>query len=359
MFWLGAIASLCYVPGITGAYIATQWPLLAVVLPFALWRAGPLNWLHGIGVLFILYAAARIPFSPLPDAGVFGVWLLVIMGLCVWLGTTATSLRDLYAGLAVGASVSSAIAVAQFFGFDTVATGPYVASAVPGLYVNSVQQGAVLAVLIVALVSERMWLWVPALVPGLVLAGSRGAWVALAVGLLACRVRRLWVFGLVGAVGAFYLLSPLSSSDQLRVFIWRTAWDNLSLFGFGPGMFYALVMQRGGESFYPEHAHNDALQLVFEYGIAAVLPFVILAAALRRTAAAEWPTVVAFVAAGCYSMALYIPLVSFLALASVGRILRTYGMARSHSSYGRLNVVSRRDDGEETSCGTVPVAPNY
>lgn len=359
MFWLGAAVSLCYVPGVTGAYIATQWPLLAVVLPFTLWRSGPVTWLHGLGLIFILYATARIPFSPLPDAGVFGVWLLVIMGLCVWFGTTATTLRELYAGLAVGASVSSALAVAQFFGFDTVVTGPYVNSAVPGLYVNSVQQGAVLALLIVALVSERMWLWVPALVPGLILSGSRGAWVALAVGLLACRVRRVWVFGLVGAAGAFYLLTPLSSSDQLRVFIWRTAWDNLSLLGLGPGMFYTLLMQRGGETFYPEHAHNDALQLVFEYGAAALLPFAIFAAALRRTDAKEWPVIVSFVAAGCYSMALYIPLVSFLALASVGRVLRSNAVARSHGSYGRLNVVSRRDDGEETSCGTVSVAPNY
>jgi hypothetical protein len=228
-----------------------------------------------------------------------------------------------------------------------------------GLYVNSVQQGTVLALIAVALISERMWLWVPALAPGLLLSGSRGAAVALAVGLLGCYFRRVWAFGALAIAGAFYLLSPLSSSDQLRVFIWRGAWENLTLFGYGPGSFYVLLMERDGSAFFPEYAHNDALQFVFEYGAFAVLPFVVFAFALCRTDAKEWPVVAAFVTAVCYSMPLFMPVASFLALACVGRILRDYALARNDGDYSRLNVVPWRRGDKETSGGGVPVASHH
>lgn len=340
MFWLGAAVSLCYVPGVTGAYIATQWPLLSVAMPFALWRSGPLTWLHGLGLLFIAYAVLRAPFSPLPDASVFGVWLIIIMGLVVWFGTTVSDLRGLYAGLAVGGAASSAVAIAQYFGFNGI---PVTSGNYAGLYVNSVQQGTALVLVAVALVSERMWFWVLPLLPGIYLANSRGAFLALAVGLLACAVRRAWVFGVLAVAAAFFLfLKPLSESDQLRVYIWQVAWDNLTWLGAGPGMFYTLLMSRGAETFYPEHAHNDALQLVFEYGVAAALPFAIFAAALRCTDAKAWPVVVAFVVAGCYSMPLYMPLTSFVALVGLGSILRSYALARGDSRYGRFTFVQWR-----------------
>ena len=105
MFWLGAVVSLCYVPGVTGAYIATQYPVLAVLLSFGLLRSGPFTAFHAAGLAFITYAVLRLPFSPAPYASVFGLWLIVIMGLSVWFGTTITNMRGLYAGLAVGAAV--------------------------------------------------------------------------------------------------------------------------------------------------------------------------------------------------------------------------------------------------------------
>lgn len=356
MFWLGAIASLCYVPGLTGAFIATQWPLFGAVLPFVLLRTGPFTWLHGLWVAFILYAAIRVPFSPLPDAGVFAVWLLAIMGLSLWLGTTATTLRKLYAGLAVGGAVSSAIGVMQYAGYDIL---PLTSIAPAGLYVNSVQQGAVLALLIVALVSERMWLWALPLVPGLLVSGSRGALIALAVGLFGCYARRLWVLLPVACAGAFYLLSPLSSSDQLRVFIWRVTAENLSWLGLGPGMFYTLLMKRDGSTFYPEYAHNDVLQLVFEYGVAAALPVAVFAFVLAKPYAREWPVVVTFIAAGCYSMPFFMPLASFLVLACVGRILRDHADNVVYGSDSRFHVISRRRVGETTGGADLPLAPHH
>jgi hypothetical protein len=179
MFWLGLTVSLCYVPGVTGAYIATQWPVLSVLLPLALWRSGPVTALHWAGVLFLTYAAVRLWSAPLFFDGVFGLWLLCIMSLSFWLGSTLDDLRGLYKGLALGVSVSSVVAVFQYFGTPLVLYGT---SNPAGLYVNSVSLGIISALLIVALVSERMWLWVPALAPGLLLSGSRGASIFAAYG---------------------------------------------------------------------------------------------------------------------------------------------------------------------------------
>jgi hypothetical protein len=356
MFWLGVIVALCYVPGITGAYIATQWPVLAVVMSFGLLRSAPFTLLHLLGALFLLYAAVHAFFTPAPYDAVFGLWLVVIMALTVRFGSTMIDTRGLYAGLALGAAVSSAIAVAQYLGLQW----PPMSSPAPaGLYVNSVQQGTILALLTVALVTERMWLWALPLLPGLVLAQSRGAWLALAVGLLGCRIRHIGVLGLVAAVGCAILSVTLSPSDQERMLIWNVAWHGLTWFGRGPGMFYAVTIWREGTAWFPGYVHNDALQLLFEYGVGAVLPVAVFGFVLSRTEAREWPVVLAFVAASCYTMPLYMPVTAFLALVAVGRVLRTHARVLASGGHRRQFGVSRRSGGSYQSGATVSVEPSY
>jgi hypothetical protein len=280
------------------------------------------------------------------------------MGLSLWFGTVATNMRGLYAGLAMGASVSSLLAIFQWFGWNAV---PMVSQYSAGLYANSIQQGAVLALIAVALISERMWIWALPLAPGILLAHSRGAMVALAIGALGCGVRRLWVFSIIAAVGAFYLFMPMSDSDVQRMLIWRTAWDSLTWFGWGPGVFYTIAIPAYDSYWlYPEYAHNDALQLVFEYGIGALLPFTIIGYALWRTDVKEWPIVLAFVAAGCYSMPLFMPITAFLALVAVGRILRVHGLDGRYGDSGRQHVISGEwDYYVQASRQDIPVASHH
>ena len=338
MFVLGAIVSLCYVPGLTGAFIATQWPVLSVLLPLALWRSGTVTPLHWAGLLFVAYATVRLSYAPIFTDGVAGLWFVYIMALSFWLGSTMDSLRKLYAGLAIGASVSSVIAICQAFGYSVV---PRVTETPAGLYVNSVAQGVVLSLLVVALISERMWLWVLPLLPGLYLAHSRGAWLALAVGVLSAYIRRIWVFAVLGGIGLLFLMRPLSSSDAMRIFIWDAAARNLAWFGWGPGSFFSWILWYDGANLYPEYTHNDALQLAFEYGVAALLPVGIFAFALTRTQEREWPIIVAFVTAGCYSMPLWVPAASFLGLVATGRVVRSWAVARSELRNRRFDFVPR------------------
>lgn len=354
MFWLGAFVSLCYVPGYTGAYIATQWPVLAVVLWLGLLRSGPFTGWHAIGLAFVAYATVHAFFTPTPYASVFGLWLVWIMALSVWFGTTLKDLRPLYAGLAVGAAVSSALAVLQYFG---VAFPEYIPPKPAGLYANSVHNATVLALVFVALATQRMWLWALPLLPGILVSNSRGALVALAVGLLGCYFRRLWVPGAAAVAVALYLIFvPLSASDIERVLIWKTAWQGLTWFGWGPGVFYTIMLPKGDGWFYPETAHNDALQFAFEYGIAAALPFALFVFALRRTENSEWPVVLAFVTAGLYSMPLAMPVAAFLVLAAVGFGLRRHAVAGGYVDSGGQFVLPWRRAYRRR---TVPVASHY
>jgi hypothetical protein len=356
VFWLGAIVALCYVPGVTGAYIATQWPVLAVAMSFGLLRSAPFTLLHLLGALFLLYAAVHAFSTPAPYDAVFGLWLVAIMALTVRFGSTVTDLRGLYAGLAAGAAVSSALAVAQYFGLQW----PPMSSPAPaGLYVNSVQFGTILALLTVALVTERMWLWALPLLPGLVLAQSRGAWLALAIGLLGCRIRHVGVLGLVLAVGCGILSGTLSESDHIRMMVWNVAWHGLTWFGWGPGSFYAVTITEGARVLFPGYVHNDVLQLLFEYGVGAALPLAVFGFVLSRTEAREWPVVLAFVAASCYTMPLYMPVTAFLALVAVGRVLRTHARVLVSGSHRRQFGVPRRSGGGYQSGATVSVEPSY
>lgn len=357
MLLFGVIVSLCYVPGITGAFIATQWAVLSILLPWFLWRSAPLTAFHWAGLAFIAYAAVRLWYAPIFDDGVYGLWMVCIMALSFWLGSTLDSSRKLYAGLAIGGAVSSLIAVLQAFGVETV---PYITPAPAGLYVNSVAQGLTLSLIAVALVSERMWIWLPALLPGIVLSASRGAWVALVVGLAAAYgVRRVWILGAVAVLGVFMLTRAPSPSDSERLYIWGAVLHNLTWLGWGPGAFSSWLLWYGNISFYPEYAHNDALQLIFEYGMGAALPLGATCCILAQTRGREWPVVAAFVTAGCYSMPLWVPVASFLACVVAGRAVRDRAVARHNGYNRRPHVVSRQRRTDYASYGAVSVVAHH
>jgi hypothetical protein len=358
MFWLGIIVSLCYVPGITGAYIATQWPVLALVMPFWLLRSGRFTPLHLVGILFVTYAAIQILWTVNVYGAVYGFWLLTIWATIVWFGNAVpdADLRELYKGLAVGAAVSSFVAVLQHFGIGVV---PRMSFAPAGLYVNSVQQSVVLALLAIALVTEGLWLWVLPLVPGLVLADSRSGVITVLVGLLGCLMRNLLVPAFIIATAAMFYLSHPLSSDVQRLYIWDVAWRGLTWLGWGTGAFYSILLGQNGTTFFPEYAHNDFLQLAFEYGIGALLPVTILTYALWRADAKQWPIVLAFCAAMCFSMPLFMPIAAFLGLISVGHVIRLYGVPCDNRHVSGQHGLSRYSPIATTCRGDLPLASNY
>lgn len=225
-------------------------------------------------------------------------------------------LRDLYIAIALICAASSALAVAQSLGWHPV---PQWNDKSSGLMFNSTQQGAVLALCVVALAANRLYWFIPALAPGLYLAHSRGAWAALGLGLLANWFRKpLYLAILVLALGLVYSYH-LSSSDLQRLVIWHAAWQYYTLWGNGFDTFQYLWI--GQPAWQPLYMHNDYLQAVFEFGVLAVIPFSVVAWALSHTSARDWPTFVTFAFLACFSMPMHMPLALILGLAALASTL--------------------------------------
>ena len=340
MLYLGLLLPICYIAGFTGTAILTQWVVLSLVLPLALWRKGPFTFLHGVGLLFLAYATLSLAWVPNVNDSILGLWHLLICALALWLGTTLPSLTQLWRGLAIGLSISSVFAIAQGLGFETVYRNIGPIPGYSGLLFNSTVAGAAVALVILALVTERLWLYIPALVPGLYLSHSRGGYLIIAVGLLAKYVH--WTVALLILVTcgllAIYFVG-LDSSNTLRLQIWGVAYAGLSAQGWGVGSFYDIWYQAKGILIHPEFVHNDYLQLVFEFGWGSIPAFAVLFGALTRTRSAGWPVAVGFATCAAFYFPLSCPLIAFIGCVVTGHLLREPYELRSASLSRRLGFL--------------------
>lgn len=339
LFWLGFVLPVCFVAGVTGASIPTQWPLLSVVLsvmlifsPYKL--GGKINMTSWFGLAFLAYACLSVTWSPNPVFAVYGLWQVAIWGLAFWLGSTSPSLSPLWRGLAVGLGISSMVAVAQALGWDGVPSRDHPA----GLLYSGPLQGAVIALVTVALVCDRAWPYIPAMLPGLWLAHSRGGWLALVVGLGA---RAHWSLPLLATGAAAALaLSDIGRSDSLRLQEWSIAAHGLTLSGFGAGAFGQVIYRTPAAVVHPEFVHNDYLQLAFEYGLGSLFLFPIMAAALANTGARTWPVFAAFCTLGLFYFPLYTAPLAFTGAVAAGHILRRHGGVQLSGCYSRSDLMA-------------------
>lgn len=318
MFWLGLGLVVSFVPGWTGAAIPTSWAFASIVLPLALWR--PIRWtpIHTAIAATLAYACVSTLWS-ISGNNVIGLWKFFIFGLAFWLGSSLVSMRALFRGLAVGLAISSGFAVAQSFGLDLVLR----ADPGAGLLYNSIIAGLLSAMVIVGLVVARDWIWILLAAPALWLAGSRGGWLVLAVGLAAIWFRRpFWIILTALAAGSGIVALGLHpGSDSMRLAIWSGALSHLSWFGKGPEAFLNYFMQWPGRGIIqPEYVHNDYLQLVFEYGLGAAPILLAFAVLFLFTRNPYWPLYVCFATAAGFVFPLHMPSVTVLSGIVAGRV---------------------------------------
>lgn len=336
--WLGLALSLAYIPGYTGASIPTSWAVLSCVLPLVLWRPISSTAVHWALGAFLVYAFASFFWSLNPPDAIYGLWILCIIVGCFLYGAELPSLRHILRGLAIGFGLSSMLAIVQWLGHAPVLVYHLPA----GLAFNSMLHASILALLIIGLVIERDWLFIPALIPGLVLAQSRGAFAALALGLILTRIRSPVLIAIAAATGAFIATLHFNASDADRLNIWHAAWTNLTLFGHGPGSFLGVWIQLTPTAVeVPDYAHNDALQLAFEYGIGASIPLSIAGLLLIQYEEREWPVFATFIFLGLFSFPLYSPITSVIGALAAGRITRDWAVVRRRLGLRRLDLVQR------------------
>lgn len=337
--WLGLAISLAFIPGYTGASIPTSWAVLSCVLPLVLWRPLSFTAVHWALGSFLLYAYVSWFWATNHDDAVMALWTLSILAGCFCYGATLPSLNGILRGLALGFSFSSAVAVAQWLGYQPV-LGNFIAPS--GLVYNSALHGEILALIIIGLVIEREWLWIPALIPGLILSQSRGAYAAIIVGLILTRIRHPILLAIGAAGVAYWATLTIGSSDSERFVIWRGAIHYLTFFGNGPGSFLSLWFNHpGGNIITPEYVHNDALQLAFEYGIGACIPLSLAGLLLIQYEEREWPLFAVFIFLGLFSFPLYSPITSVIGTLAAGRIARDWALVRRRLSLCGPSIVQR------------------
>ncbi len=346
MFLLGLIVSVCYIPGVLGALVPTQWAVLSAILPLGLWYSNAKGSEVFLGLGALAFAALSLAWAlNTYDAG-YGLWLAAIWSLCFWWGAVQANFAGLYAGLACGLGVSSMIAVAQILGYQPVeaSAGSIFAT---GLFFNSTQLGAIAALVLIGLVSRQLWWYIPPVLPALVLSGSRGAAITLGLTMLAYLTR--WPYALAAFLICFgaAAIAP-SNSDIQRLMLWGVALREFNLLGHGIGSFNTYLYYNPNEYyanatnlFHPEFVHNDYLQLWFELGVASLGMFAIYFRTLSQHHHPDWPVFVGFATLGLFYFPLWCPVLAFIGLATAGRIAsdraRLWAMLRG----GRCDLLPR------------------
>lgn len=339
------VLSIAFVPYISDAATAPRWALLAILVPVACAYLGSLDrppklaplplWLGG---LFLAWAAVSAlwthgPYEAVRDAGE----LAILAGL-FWVGGSLSSLKPIFVGLGFGMALNSAIVVAQTSwvpaALSLPPTWPIPEIASPGgLFLSNNFVAEPAAMVIVGLLAYRLW-WLAVLSAPCVLAtGARGALAGLAIAGIVCVWRRSRLFAILAMVGlafaglyAFAGRAPLSSIQQ-RLDIWQDTIAGLTFWGRGIGSFYNDFASHATHQNLlwtrPAQAHNDFLQIAYEFGVPGLILFLALCVAAMRQGIERLVLVVFFVEA-CFGFPFHVPVTAALAAVTAGHLCRVW-----------------------------------
>lgn len=329
----GFLLAVCFDPFIWQGATTPRWALLAIALPILVYRQapGPFNLSHLVGALFVTWAALTMLWSPNKYDATMSLLLLAIIAQAFSLGSRLRSLENTFVGLAIGIAVSGLILILskglEIKPWSVVATYPH------GLFGNRNMLGETAALVgLGCLVYRRYWLlpliapallW-PPLAGGGVLAFGAGAFlwvwqrswrVAL---LLACLISLIGVF----TVDFAYKWGTLGE----RIELWRVTWTNSNWFGHGIGSLYTLfpyitqywdiTLRR------PDHAHNEAIEFLFELGAVGFTLYAVFIALALEWAGRYLPILVGFLVISSLSFSWHIPTSAFLGALVIGHIAR-------------------------------------
>ncbi len=284
-FVFGLLLTVAYWPGVSGAATTPRWDvaaLLAIVL-FAAPRV-QLIAAHIVGIALVGWLLLTLIWSEGRLDGVDAAFKLIIIAVAFAVGSLALDLRPLFAGAAVGVTVSSGIALAQIYGWHGLPSYG-VAS---GLFFNPDRMASAAAIVFVGAVALRLWWFVPGLLPALVLPQSRAALLAVAVAIALMAWNKTgfrWALLLLGgiAVAAYaFVHRGIDGGVTERLALWQDTIGALTWSGHGLGSFWTTFPSHAfhfGSSLLssrPDHPHNEWLWLAYEGGIVAVALFTAL-----------------------------------------------------------------------------------
>lgn len=366
------LTAVAFWPWLSAAATAPRWAFLSIVVFTVLFfkHKTRMTSAHLLLFAFIGYAIVSLCWSLVTYDALNILWKFIVLAGVFVLGSQAKSFRPVLIGAAIGMMINSAIVIAQWRGI------PVVPQIVPpaGLFMNRDMSSGAAVLVLLGLVGARLWIWVPGVLPSFVLSSSRGSLLAIAAVALVWLNRRFpraaITLAITGATGIvfWYLVHADGSVDQ-RVSIWLDSIRGLHWLGNGIGSYYgtfphfAVISNTLLER--PDHAHNDVLELFYEFGVAAVLALVFAAAAYRGRLEAERFIFIGFAVQGLFSFPLYMPVTAALFFFAAGRLAGAGSSLRCDFARGRMalceglarcdrlrrSVVAARSSGPSVSAG--------
>lgn len=326
LFFIGFGVITAYIPGILGASISTGWLFLLIVAPIFFCYC---EVKFGLGFFFICYAILSLAWTENLNIALFHLLQLIVLGLVFYIGQyiKEEQLKIIFKGLALGLGISAIIGIAQEFGFKGIYT---LDNSIAGLFINPNIYSEISAILLVSLIVLKLWWWIPVTLPGLILVHSRTAILALGIGLFCWT----WKFNkrlatisliLVGFLGiVFYWNNFNMFSIKERFDLWADTIQGFKIFGNGVGSFEILfpyyAIHIDTELARPRYAHNDLLQIIFEFGIGSILFLMVLFDVFKaRKAEGIILFTVCIVALFTYPM--HVPAPAFIAFLVAGYII--------------------------------------
>ena len=321
LFFFGLLVAVAYIPGIIGGSISTGWLLLLIICPILLFYCDiSLSW----GFAFICYATISLVWTEILNIAWFHLLQLMVLGLVFVIGQNIKDLTAIFKGLALGLGVSAVVCLFQWYGFHSI----YSLSNTPaGLFINPNIFSEVSAIILVGLVVLKLYWWIPVTLPGLIIVHSRAAYVGLGVGLFFAvwkynRYYAMILVGLILVIGAFGNFNLASVKERFD--LWADTIQGFKFFGNGVGSYEALfpyyATHIDTELARPRYAHNDLLQIIFEFGIGSIL-LLVAAFNVFKTRKPEVVIILTIGAISLFTYPLHIPVPAFIAFLVAGFVI--------------------------------------
>jgi O-antigen ligase len=355
----GFVLAAMFWPGQAGAAEVSRWAVVALGCPALLFLIKVrVTAVHCVSAAFLAWATLSIAWSTVFDDALNG-WLQLVFLACAFVvGSSIASLMPLYRGLALGLAISSGVAVAQQITGEPLVSVMYNASAPPGLFVNPNVLGWSIAPVFVILLAQKTWIdaiLALMILPGLIVSECRAAIGAAAICVIALLwLRNKYAAGGLAVVVALFVVSALpryvdAASLDMRLDMWRDIVSGITPFGHGIGSFYATyplfdhhLAHEAAYWIQLSHAHNDGLEVLFEFGFVGFgLLALLVTMALRR---AELPERTGLVCIGIIALAgfpLYQPFTGCLAAFVAGHATRNWHRLRGTELHRRSQLYRR------------------
>lgn len=330
----GFALAICFDPFTWTGATSPRWALLAVALPLccAFQSRNHFTLAHLIGTVFIAWAALTLTWTENWWDGTSELIQLVFIALAFLYGSRLLSVDRIFVGLAIGITISSLILL-----IPPLHNLPSIVLVYPhGLFGNRnmLAEAAVLTAL-GCIAYKRYW-FIPGLIPSIIWQPvSRGAILALVAGLSVwlwprSRAATILLGGalLIAACTALGMDYRISSVTE-RLEVWQTVLSGVTLSGHGIGSLYTLMpyMSSGWDTTLVrvDHAHNEALEILFELGLPGLVLYLGLIAYAIGCARAETgllAVLCGFLVISCVAFPWHIPTNAFIGALVLGHAVR-------------------------------------